>query len=262
MRNKKHYVLFFIGLLLIASNTFAQDDTRTAANKDTVAAQLLIIPFEPKMYWSEVDKKINEQTKWSFEQICEYFRKQLDTQLQIKLKGNNQIKSFYTDSTKMWKDLDYTYKSSSLSYDPIDKPTSPIQTNVVKKQIKDGQLQVESSDGPRFMNIKISDAEMLHYFKKKYNAQYILFINQLDIKTMMDSYNMQTGIYQRQTAVHYSLIDNNGKIIIAGVSKHNFSSAENNPKKIAQQCFSAIASEINTSFYNKLHPKAAAQTKK
>jgi hypothetical protein len=253
----KILVLLF-AIIAIKSN--AQDNTRTATQLDSTG-KVLIIPFEPIMYWSEMDKKINEQTKWKFEQIREFFRKQLDLQFQSKFKTNYKVISFYNDSVKMCKDLDYIYKSTNLTYDPIDKPSSPLQANVAKKQIKEGQIKTESSGANQFMNIKINDTEMLSYLHKKYGANYILFVNQLDIKSLSETYSLETDSYQREVTLHYSLIDYQGKIMVAGIATARFSSKENNPKKIVQQCFGNIASSIKTAFYTKLNPKTQAAQK-
>jgi hypothetical protein len=86
--------------------------------------------------------------------------------------------------------------------------------------------------------------EVLTYLNKKYKVEYFVFINELDITTIMDSYDMASDTYQRQVAVHYSIIDKTGKTISAGLATSTFSSKENNPKKIVSSTFTPIASFI------------------
>lgn len=215
----------------------------------------MIVPFEPKLYMSEIDQKINQQTNWNFEQIRENFRHQLDTQLKIKLGKLAPVISFYSDSAKMSRDLAFIYRSSTLSYDLIDNTS--VSTTPAKKQkgIKNGQLVVEMNNDKKFMNKKLNDAELITYLNKKYKADYFLFINELDIKTDVNSYDIATDSYQREVIVHYSIIDKFSKTIMAGIATSTFTSKENNPKKIIALSFSPIATFIAGKFSVILLPK-------
>src|ERR1035437_7182232 len=99
---------------------------------------------------SEIDQKVNQQTKWNFNQIRENFRHQLDGQLKLKMQSLAPVVSFYSDSTKMAKDLEYIYLSSNGSYDLISQPSSA--TAPIKKQegIKNGQVAVEINNDAKF----------------------------------------------------------------------------------------------------------------
>lgn len=254
----KHFFLFF-GLLSI-SFSFAQEGTRnTETPGKGVTGKICVVPFEPKIYMSEIDQKINQVTKWNWETIRENFRRQLNDQLKAKLQGTYTVLSFYADSAKMAKDLDYTYNSTSLSYDPVSKPTDARTPTVKKTGISNGQIAVESSSEKKFMNTKLTNTEVLAYMNKKYLSEYFVFINQLDIKNDMNSYDVATDTYQREVAVHYSILDLTGKTIAAGISSSRFSSKENNPKKIVSQCFTPIASEIATKFWAVVKPAPAPQ---
>jgi hypothetical protein len=241
----KYSSLFF--LLLISFLSFSQEGTRNTNNPSAATkGKIMIIPFEPMLYMSEIDQKINEQTKWEFETIRENFRYQLDLQLKLHLKDIAPAVSFYTDSTKRWKDLSYIYKSTDLSYDLVEKPTEATVQKVKQSGIKNGQLSVEVNEDKKFMNTKITNDEVLTYLNKKYETDYFVFINELDIKNDMTSYDMTQDLYQRQVIVHYSILDKTGKTIKAGIEMASFTSKENNPKKIVAQCFAPIATTIAT----------------
>lgn len=250
---KKLFLLCF----LLPSVFYAQEGTRNAANTNAseITGKIMIIPFEPKLYMSEIDKKINEHTKWNFEQIRENFRHQLDTQLKLKLEFIAPVVSFYIDSSKTWKDLMYTYKSTSLTFDLADKPNQA-KTEVKKQSaIKNGQLEVEVNNDKKFMTAKVDDKELLTYFNTKYKSEYFVFVNELDIKSVPDSYNISTDSYLREVSVHYTIIDKSGKTISSGLLSSPFSSKENNPKKIVTTCFAPIASTISTRLSDIINPK-------
>jgi len=255
----KNYFSFIL-LFVLTATSFAQEGTRTNETPGkTLSGKICLVPFEPKLYMSEIDKKINEQTKWEWETIREYFRHQLDAQLKLKLQSTFSVLTFYADSAKMAKDLDYTYNSTSLSYDIVGKPTDAKAQSTKKTGISNGQITVEQNSDKKFMNTKLTNTEVISYLNKKYASEYFVFVNQLDIKNDMNSYDIATDTYQREIIVHYSILDATGKTINAGIATSRFSSKENNPKKIVAQCFSPIATYIAAKFTAIANPKPAPQ---
>jgi hypothetical protein len=252
-----HYIrlLFFLNAALVFLSAAAQDGTRYSTTTTANAiGKIMIVPFEPKLYMSDIDKKINAQTKWDFNQIRENFRHQLDKQLQLKFKNYSTVISFYTDSAKMSKDLKYVYGATSISFDPLDKPSSTNALPTKTTGIKDGQVAVEMSSEKKFTNILLNDKQALLYLNKKYQAEYFVFVNQLDIKNDENSYNITTNSYQRKLDVHYTILDKNGKLITAGIASSVFSSKENNPKKIVALSFAPAADYIVTKFMSVVKP--------
>jgi len=252
---RTYFFYCFIFLLLCFSG-IAQEGVKTpAAGKKEIVGKFMIVPFEPKMYMSEFDQKFNEQTKWSFNQIREYFRHQLDNQLKLKFQSiQSPVVSFYNDSIKTAKDLDYIYKSTTISFDLLDKPTAPTEENKKQSGIKNGQIVVEISADKKFTNLKTNNNELIPYLNKKYQSEYFIFINELDFKSVPDSYNAATDTHQREVVVHYTIIDKNSKLITAGAATAKFTSKDNHPKKIAALVFPAIASYIVAKFNNVVNP--------
>ncbi|MFL5764745.1 MAG: hypothetical protein ACJ77K_12445 [Bacteroidia bacterium] len=263
MKAFSKYCFLFFSVLLFAGNILAQEGTRTTDPKGKViSGKICIIPFEPKLYMSEIDKKINEQTKWDWESIRENFRRQLDTQLKLKLQSTMPVVSFYADSAKMAKDLEYTYKSTNISYDLVSDPSQATKTTHTQTGIKNGQVMVEQNNDQKFMNTKLTNTEVLTYLNKKYGPEYFVFVNELDIKNDLNSYDINSDSYQREITVHYSILDRNGKTINAGIATSRFSSKENNPKKIIAQCFTPIAAYIAGKFNAVVKPVTPEPPKK
>ena len=255
MISKKYSSLFFF--VLLWSISVAQEGTRSNETLGkTVTGKVCLVPFEPKLYMSEIDQKINQQTKWEWETIRENFRYQLDAQLKLKLQSSISVVSFYADSAKMSKDLEYTYKSTNLSYDLVGKPSDAKAAGKSQSGISNGQITVQQNNDKKFMNTKLTNTEALSYLNKKYLSEYFIFVNELDIKNDMNSYDINTDTYQREVVVHYSILDKSGKTINAGIATSRFSSKENNPKKIVAQCFSPIATYIAAKFSAIVEPKS------
>ena len=260
MRTLLKYFLLSCFLILISFISAAQDGVRNPGSTN-LSGKIMIIPFEPKLYMSEIDLKVNEVTKWNFQEIRENFRHQLDAQLKSKLQSLGTVVSFYTDSIKTWRDLMYAYKSTSLSFDLVEKPTQATVATPVPTKIKDGQVEVAIDDNKKFTNTKITDNELLGYMNKKYASEYFVFINELDIKNILDSYNMSSDSYQREVTVHFSILDKTGKTICAGPASVQFNSLENNPKKIVALCFAPIAASITAKLDAILNPKPPKEKK-
>lgn len=255
MRNKHLFILSLL-IIILQNNVFSQEGTRTTtSDKKEISGKIMIIPFDPMMYMSEIDQKINQQTKWEFREIREYFRHQMENQLKLKLQSiSAPVVSFYTDSAKTAKDLAYIYQSTAISFDLIDKPTAPTAASKKESGIKNGQLVVEISDDKKFTNIKTKNSEVIPYLNKKYKSEYFVFINELDIKAVPESYDLATDSYQREVTVHYTIIDKDSKLITAGAATSRFSSKENNPKKIVALTFTPIAGYIATKFNSIINP--------
>ena len=260
---QKVYIAFLSWSICISVSVFAQDKTRATPGSSTnsVGGKIMLVPFEPKLYMSEIDKKVHDQTNWTFNQIRENFRHQLDIQLQQKFKPFSPVVSFYKDSAKMAKDLLYLYGSKHYSYEAIDKPTASATKTVASTGIKNGQVEVEMNDDKKFFTVTIDNKETLAYFNKKYGADYFVFINQLDIKTDPNSYNITTNTYQRKVDIHYTILDKNTNLITAGIASSYFSSKENSPKKIVDLSFSPAARFIADKFIAAVKPVPVSKTK-
>lgn len=242
-------------LLFLSVHVVAQESVRTAAKKE-ITGEIMIVPFEPQMYMGDIGEKIYTESKLNFKQLTEYFRHQLDNQLKLKLQSiESPVVSFYSDSVKTSKDLEYIYQSTTIAFDVLDKPTAPTVQSKKQQGIKNGQLAVEASNDKKFTTTKFSNAELIPYLSKKYKSEYFVLINELDIKTVTESYDIASDTYQREVTVHYTVVNSLSKLVTAGAATYRFSSKVNDPKKIVNQTFSPIASYIAAKLEAVIKPK-------
>lgn len=127
--------LFFLAPYFLSFASFSQ-----------AKLKVMIIPFEPKMYMSQIDHKINAETKLTQKQIKEVFRKGINDELSGVLKKNFEVLDLLKDTTKYKKDLFAIYKSLTYSYDKVPDQNNykALVTEKDKKNqtIKNGQLIV------------------------------------------------------------------------------------------------------------------------
>lgn len=261
MIKKKTYSLLIIVLIISAqlfsqSTTYQPDKSKEEENSNKYAKKVLIIPFEQKMYLSEIDRYINKETKMSFPEIRHTFLAGIDFQLLLAFKKNFNAYSMMADTATTGKDQQLVYASTGYSYDVV--PNSENDKNKKnqdgKAKIQNGQLMVTTSDQKKFMNLKLNNKNVLATLNKKYKADLFIFVNELDLKhnggDMMQS--VALGVNDRIAAVHYTIYDVNGTIVNAGLSTQTFPSDINEPKKIINNYFSLIANDILASYMKTL----------
>ena len=271
-----------LALILLGSVSFAQEENSLYAPEEEVPRdslflspdrmKLAIIPFEPKMYRSEIDRFVGEHDGLTFQQVRGYFRLGLDNALFIEANKDYDVVRMHADDPEINRDLDYVYKSIGYQYRVMPKPKEPEVKGLAKirKDIKDGvQGAIDDynnkTDPPlpksaiengqvvhigysqeRFMATTLINPEMFNYLGEKYEAGLYLFINQLDIRNSpgQDYRDYGTGNFTRTIKIHYTIMTEDKKEVYAGAVKREFSGRTNSIKKIIVQNFPPMAEMI------------------
>jgi hypothetical protein len=247
---KKLRIAIAFNFLLLVS--FSQNKTISEKSKTEreVAAthKVLLIPFEPRLYFGEIDYNINAETKLPAKEIKYKFRDGLNEQLYkaFKTAGYNCL-DLMEDTAKYKKDLDGIYQYLGYDYQkvPSQENYRPPEKEKQQKNIEKGQLNVETNSDERFMNARITSPKTLPLLSSKYKTDVFVFINQLDVKASgsKDPSQVNSNI-NRKIVVHYTVYTSNGKEINSGVAEEAFEATLNNPKKIIDKYFSKIAATI------------------
>ncbi|GIV26680.1 MAG: hypothetical protein KatS3mg027_0494 [Bacteroidia bacterium] len=253
-----------IGGAFILCNTILYSQQQPTTRKDvekektliTNQAKVLIIPFENKMYMSEIDYYVNKETKLNTKQIRHEFRNGLNEQLYYSLKKKKFIPiDLMSDTVKYYKDLKFIY--GNISYDYVKIPDQnnykPPVREKKEKGIQQGQIVAESDDENRFMNTRVLSPALVPYLYQKYKAQYYVFINELDLKA--SAVNPTDYIPQnakRKIVVHYTIFSVDAKEINSGVAEVEFETKMNVPPKIIKNYFSIVAETIVERFVKQL----------
>ena len=260
-----------IALALIIWTTTASAQSTTidekkglpGLNTDRPNYQVMVIPFEPKLYISEIDQRVNAETQMTFQEIRSDFRGALDLLLVAELKKRFKVLSVLKDTTVVHNDIKLVYESIGYDYLPLpeggkdDNKKAAVKEDRVKSTtgqaktknnatIQDGQLVVTTNDQKRYMNTKVLNPKLLSDLHRKYGINYFVFVNELDLKYDMAnrSKGMASGNVNRLATVHYSVYDASGKLLAGGVATKDFSGEMNEPKKIKATCFIPIAQYI------------------
>jgi len=250
------FVLLFTAQFSIAQNT-------TINNKDKNVKEglhkVMLIPFEPKLYNSEIDYQINKETKLTGKEIKYKFRDGINEQLFKAFKNNKySVLDLMEDTVKYKKEIESIYQH--LSYEYVKVPDQAHYKPPVKdkkeKTIEKGQINVETNTDARFMNANVTNPKLVPLLYGKYKTDLFVFINELDIKASMATTEFAGGGNEyRKIIVHYTVYTYDAKEINSGIAEQEFPSELNNPQKIIDKYFSKVAETINSRVLKALEPK-------
>jgi hypothetical protein len=209
----------------------------------------MIIPFEPKLYMSQIDHKINADTKFNQKEIKEAFRKGVNAELANVLKQKYEVLDLQKDTTKYKKDIINIYKNITFNYEKVPDQShykAPEEEKGKKNStiIKNGQILVESNGDARFMNAKVTSALLIPALYAKYKTDLFLFVNQLDIISNQLAAGNMGNTSERVLSLHYTVFTIDAKEINSGTCSIKFPAEINNPSKIISGYVSKIGAEI------------------
>lgn len=254
-------ILYLIPYILYLG-TNAQDRTIGASTNESSREilkkyKIMIIPFENRMYMSEIDYQINKETKLNAKQIKASMRDGVNEQLYKKLKNKMTVVDLLDDTVKTKKDLADIYQYLAYEYQKVPDQNNykPPVKEKDEKTVQKGQLVVETNNDARFMNAKLKNATLVPYLTGKYKTNVYLFINELDIKALNGSPADFNASSERKIIVHYTVYTSDAKEINSGVAEVALPTNVNSISKISQVYFSQIADIIASRIEKALLPK-------
>lgn len=238
-----YFLLFgFAGYISLAQNTTINRDNKVKEG----ANKVMLIPFEQKLYNSEIDYQINKETGLTGKQIKYKFRDGINDQLYKAFKNNKYgVLDLMEDTVKYKKETESIYQYLSYEYMKVpnqDNYKPPVKEKK-EKTIVNGQINIETNSEARFMNAKIGNAKLVPLLYGKYKTNIFIFINQLDIKAAATPANGLTD-GARKIIVHYTVYTYDAKEINSGIAEQEFPIDLNNPNKIIDKYFSKVAETI------------------
>lgn len=259
------FLLFLLSIPAFSQTTTKNDGANTTTSSAVKKTKILIVPWEPKMFncSSDISRAINKETGQNYNQIQEALRKGMVEQLKKSFGGTYSVISLIDDTAKMKEDLHYAYTCSTISNTPVNFPLNPTKADSAKLKttpgVQKGQIQTTEDETDKFMNTVVLSPNMLGYLKKKYGADYVIFLNEVDMANELgaDPYNIQgKQDYQRSVVLHYTVFNTgDGKRVAAGKTKTTFAATINSPKKIIDGAYKTVSSAISTKVIAAIKPK-------
>lgn len=226
--------------------------------------RLLIIPFDPYLYFSDADDEIAERSKIPRQQIRQFFRRRLDALMAPA--GYETIRLLGASARDSVRDLDRIYASLSYQYEPVKvnplKPASAMnafdirpaswgansKTNLAKlmpsANANRKPVAQERHEG-KYYAVKVKDPGFFQYFNSRYNVQYYVFINQFEVKTNYENcLDRARQDYERNFIAHFSIFDYKGRQVAGNRVKIYYNSNSNNIMQIVSENMQKMADAI------------------
>lgn len=256
-------VLLFVGFQAKAQSSLEAAPVDTTINKDsTQQLSILIVPFNPAMYFSDADKDISEQSNVDQTKVKDKFSGSLESTL-------NEHIGLYYDTKSISKqpdavdDLDIIFGSINYKAETKQKEEAPKEEGEEESSAKKffkglkktmnsvvGDTTQKAENTESYMNISFDDNRLIKFLTEKYKSEYVLFINQFEVKTDYENcIDLQLRKYYREIKVHYTLVSKDGKQVSGNVITLPYHSNENKVENIVKENFGEVSNQILNKIY-------------
>lgn len=232
--------------------------------------RVMIIPFDPNMYFSDADKDLAEYNDKSIKEIRTMFRYGLNVNLNARILSEYESRPLLTDTTHgamddlyaIYKGIRY-YQDKSMPAEHLmeesQEDTGEKKKLFRRKNEEDGDEANATSklkkemNTKAYMNVRIVHQEMLTFLKQKYGTDLFLFINQFDLVTDYEHcLDRATKTYERDIRVHFSVFDYTGKQLAGDVAIVHFPSNSNDMIEIMRSNFPVISEYLASNLPRKV----------
>jgi len=241
-----------------------EEETPVLENEFVVPSKILVIPYDPRLYMSNIDSRISEETGLSAHQIKNRMRIGLNRNVVAAANSRaTAVTLLESEDPEVAKDLSYIYNSIGYKYIEVPVETEGDVAETEEKGMKklankftrltegredqryEGQ-QEQEAEPDRYMNTIIHNPNLLQNLAEKYETQYFIFINQMDISSEIGvgGYSYATNKAQRKVKVHYTLFNAEGQEIYGGAAVVYFPSKVNDLGGIITGYFPSVAEII------------------
>jgi len=221
--------------------------------------QVLIIPFDPYLYFSDADDEISARSNMPRNKVREIFRRRMNALLNaegyetIHLVGGKS-KDSISDLNKIYSSVTYNYQQSivnpSSRYVPKKEVSATKDKSWVAKQKdkvsgKEDSKYELPSDNSKYFGVLIKNQDFYNYFNAKYDVDYYIFVNQFEVKTNYENCLDRAALnYERTFTTHFSIFDSNGKQVAGNSFKTHYNSNSNYIYQIVSDNVPQIAERI------------------
>ncbi|NQY68184.1 MAG: hypothetical protein HRT72_10760 [Flavobacteriales bacterium] len=276
-------LVFVANISSVSSQELDSASTSIPELEEPSFSKIIIVPFETRMYFSNIDGALSKNSGNSPEEIKGAFRFNLQHSLFAEIKTKTSlgtISLLSSENEELQEDLLNLHAAIGYNYKEI--PVEPDTTRpTVKKSLYDikdklktwkkkeepkapttditsGELTARSSDGlEKFMATMILDQEAFSAIGSKYEADLFLFINQIDIRTAAINQNeIWNAKDEREIKVHFSILNKQGVEVYASAFKSRFTSQMNEIDDIINSSIQNISAQIANQTPKKTSTKA------
>jgi hypothetical protein len=263
-------LVLFNSVIILCQSTL--DSEEFEVYKQDKNNKILIIPFENKMYASSIDAEVAAKNQLNYYNVKDEFKKGIAEQILLSISNKIPAVSLIHHQDTSADIINHIYNSIGFKYDLV-KTKDTIQESTKKSdlikdrlnkfvhqtnnerqhersdyergRISNGEIQTTNHYQERFMNVIIHNPNLLDELSDTYRTNYYIFINEFHISKAFskpgDPYDKN-----REISVHYTIFNQRGKEIDAGVSKVEMPELTYELRKIEKTYLSQIAEELSS----------------
>lgn len=205
--------------------------------------QILIIPFDPYLYFSDADHEIAAKSRIAPTKVREIFRRRMTALMQmpgyesIFLLGGRSEDSI-SDLNKIYSSVSYHYQQvlDNPNFKEVENGNAHISSNTSKSWFdkqKDKIVAPANQTGSfhdkhegQYFGVKIRNPEeFFGYFATKYSVDYYIFVNQFEVKTNYENcLDRAAHNFERTFTTHFSIFDAEGNQVAGNKFKTFYNS--------------------------------------
>jgi len=258
---------------LLQGQVWSQSTVMQSEEGDTAGeakARVLVVPFHQiRYYFSDCDKQIAERNKMQLPEIRQSFMLGMDYATENRLDKEHEPLNLaqMRDSidkayfAQFYDNVSYAYeaptRSLTLKQKGGKKKKSPakIGKKTGGKGVKLGDAgnytTLESAD-EQYMRLKWTKPEFLQALATTYELDYIITINQFEIKTNYEKcIDRELGKYARTIKIHYNIFRPDGELLQGEVVSAHYNSTKDDINAIIQDNFGVLADFVMQSLPKK-----------
>lgn len=227
---------FLLFILLLANFAFAQKN-------------VLIIPFDTKMYNNQESEKICKYSEVTYDKSIEKIRTDLDMHIYSAMKDSMNVSSLLrTYTTDASTDLEVVHNNAT--YALCNKEDADINktkkfngqnSNIIAGEI----VSTKTDNSNKLMSVRLQDSQLFTDLIQEYQAQYIVYLTQFELLgDFSNPYSVAENSYLRTIKVHYVIFNALGKFVFGDIAEMTFSAKVNDLDQICDQYLPVIAKQI------------------
>lgn len=238
---RKTVLLILLVLVSVISN-----------GQDSASTKILLLPFNPDMYLSDIEQDIIQNTKMKPDEYRAYFRRALDSKIQGELKSYRPTVSLMGDQEgEDKKELREFYAQAGYSYlEPVGKGVGKVidkKKNLFEKKSAEDKapLYITTRGDDKFLNAAVTNNEFFKGLLSANGCNYAVSVNQFEIKTNYSAcIDLSRKLYRRELIIHYSIWNANAKLISGNFLVVYFPSDVNKPQELVEKTYKSIAEAL------------------
>ncbi|MFT5245356.1 MAG: hypothetical protein ACI9RU_000271 [Litorivivens sp.] len=252
-------------LLFVLTSAFvsAQDKTFAIVPRQFHAGEgtIMIVPYENKMFLSDINREVHNRTGLELSEIRRLFREGLSQVI-----SNEAAKASYetldilnSGMDEEVEDIDNIHQSVGYVYSQLPPPEK--EKEIVKRvekileqesldqqkrgvEVNQGEILTYYDGKERFMDVQILNPELFVHLNGRHSFDYVLIINELDIKVLRNHDAEMGQLWERMVKVHYNWLDGDGNKIYGGAAYYAYEGNEKDIYTIIRKSFTPIAQQM------------------